>query len=644
MIGVLGPVEAWGDAGEPVRLPGPRHREVLARLVAARGRTVTTARLVDDLWEVPPAGAVGAVRTFVAALRVALEPQRAPRTAARLLVTDGPGYALRGVGADAWSFEDDVVRARTEAPVAALDLFDQVLARWRGTPYAGIDSGWATAERARLAELHAGAVEERAGALLALGRADDVVPDLDLHVAGHPWREEGWRLLALALYRTGRQADALSALRRARTLLRDELGIDPGPRLADLERTILRQVDAGPAGPPDVWQAATSAYDRAVAARAQARLEQATVLLRSLAVTGGEGLVAATNQRPAAIEAAEQHGDPRLTARVIGAFDVPSVWTTPDDAEASAEVAAAAERTLARLGADAPDGVRARLLATVATETRGTPGPRGPAAAREAETLARRSGDPAVLAHALSGRYLQSFDRTGLAPERDAIGAELVGLAARHGLENFEIQGHLVRLQARSALGDWDRAAECAAEAEALAARHERPLVPVLTGWWRAARLAADGAASEVVETAYREAGRSLDTAGMPGVARGLLPLAVLALRVWRGERVLAGGTAGSDDTDWGSYEPWARPHLLLAEGRADAAARAVSRLRAPSPGLLQEVLWILAGRAALAVDDRRMLRAAHDALLPAAGEVAAASGLLTAGPIADHLAGWETP
>ncbi|PWU61714.1 SARP family transcriptional regulator, partial [Micromonospora globispora] len=94
-FGVLGPVVAWDGVGAPIDLKGPKHRAVLARLVVARGRVVPVSRLVDDLWQEPPPGAVGAVRTFVAALRRALEPQRPPREPARLLVTEGPGYALR---------------------------------------------------------------------------------------------------------------------------------------------------------------------------------------------------------------------------------------------------------------------------------------------------------------------------------------------------------------------------------------------------------------------------------------------------------------------------------------------------------------------------------------------------------------------
>src|SRR5256714_12055489 len=105
-FGVLGPVTAWDGAGDAVALKGPLHRAVLARLLVARRRVVPVGDLVDDLWVAPPAGAVAAVRTFVAALRPALEPDRPRPSPATLLVTDGPGYALRAdpAAGDAWRF------------------------------------------------------------------------------------------------------------------------------------------------------------------------------------------------------------------------------------------------------------------------------------------------------------------------------------------------------------------------------------------------------------------------------------------------------------------------------------------------------------------------------------------------------------
>lgn len=104
---VLGPLTA-ADTRGPVDLKGPRHRAVLARLLIARGRVVPVTQLVTDLWEDPPDGATGAIQTFIAALRKALEPDRPPRTPARLLVTATPGYALHASSVDAWDFETAV--------------------------------------------------------------------------------------------------------------------------------------------------------------------------------------------------------------------------------------------------------------------------------------------------------------------------------------------------------------------------------------------------------------------------------------------------------------------------------------------------------------------------------------------------------
>ncbi|WP_416904395.1 BTAD domain-containing putative transcriptional regulator [Micromonospora echinospora] len=641
-FGVLGPVVAWAGDGTPIDVKGPKHRAVLARLVVARGRVVPVNRLTDDLWADPPPGATSAVRTFVAALRRALEPHRQPREPARLLVTEGPGYALRAAPdtVDAWRFEDMTAAASAAPPHEALERLDLALSWWRGPAYADFDDEpWARVERSRLEQLRLNAIESRAEARLALGRAADVVPDLDAHVAEHPWREEAWRLLALALYRTERQGDALAVLRRARALLLDQLGVDPGPRLRRLETDILRQADqvgGGPAapGPERVWAQTAAAYDRTVASDARARLESTVGLLRSLAVTGASGLEVARDQRIAAIDAAEQLGNPDLTARVIGSYDVPAIWTRSDDPEQAGRIVAAAERALAALDPDSPDATRARLLATIATESRGTRAARGPDAAREAERIARGLGDPALLAFTLNGVFMQTFQRAGLAPDRDRIGAELVALSTRHGLTTYEILGRLIRIQARSALGDFAGADEHAAVADQLAERHELPLVGVFTRWYRALRLAATGSSPQAAEGAYRDAATRLSGAGMPGVERGLLPLALLCLRTWLGQPARF-----DDDTDWGPYTPWARPLVLLARDRPADAAAALRRIPDPPHDLLFEALWCLTGHAAIALDDRATMRRARTALAPAVNELAGAgSGMLTAGPVTDLL------
>ncbi|WP_132146830.1 AfsR/SARP family transcriptional regulator [Kribbella antiqua] len=612
-FGVLGPVVAWDAAGQPVGLKGPRHRAVLGRLIVARGRVVPAARLVDDLWLDPPDGALSAVRTFVASLRRALEPERAPRTPARLLVTEGPGYALRTDAVDAWRFEDAVGAALP--PGELLSQLAKALALWRGPAYADFaEEGWAQAERSRLTELRLRAVERQAEAQLALGLAGEAVPELDAHVTEHPWREEGWRLLALALYRTGQQGDALAVLRRARSLLVDQLGIDPTTALSRLETDILNQADHLEA--VSVWEAATAAYGRV---GPRARLESTVGLLRSLAVTGGGGLEEARRHRLAAVTAAEELGDADLTARVIGAYDVPAIWTRSDDDAQAAAIVAAAERALPRQQHPA---TRARLLATIALESRGSRAPRAAEAAREAEEIARGLDDPGLLAFALNGVFMQSCRRAGLAPQRDAIGAELVALSQRHGLVTYEVLGHLVRLQSLSALNDFRTADDAAAAADALAARHELPLVAVFTGWYRAMRLD--------TEAAYCEAAALLDGAGMPGLSVGLLPLALACLRLRHAAPV--------PDVDYGPYEPWVRPLVLLSQERRTEALAALQKAPEPEPGLLLEALWCLTAHAARELGDEQQLERARAALTPAAAELAAGSGLLSLGAVADYL------
>ncbi|WP_329385669.1 BTAD domain-containing putative transcriptional regulator [Streptomyces sp. NBC_01716] len=679
LFGVLGPVTAEDRRG-PIALKGPRHRAVLARLIVARRRVVPVARLVSDLWpDSPPSGAVGSVQTFVAALRRALEPDRPPRTPARLLVTDGPGYALRAGpdAVDAWRFETAVGEAAKLPPARALRRLDEALELWRGPAYADFArEEWVRGERARLAELRLRSVERGAEARLALGLAAEAVPDLDAHLADHPWREDAWRLLALALYRAGRQGDALAVLRRARSTLVEQLGLDPGPGLRRLEADILAQdaalnavpdpasweplarpadpgSPAGPASPADpagpgetaarLWTRAAAAYDRTVAAGARARLETTVGLLRDLAVTGGGGLTAAREHRLAAVTAAEEFGDPELTGRVIGAFDVPAIWTRGDDPELARRIVAAAERTLAALPPPDEhgtyDAVRCRLLATVAVETRGSHSSRGPQAAAQAESIARRLDDPALLAFALNGTFMQSFTRAGLAPRRAETGAELVALGARHSLVTFEVLGHLILLQARCALGDFAAADAHAIAADRLAALHELPLVGVFTRWYGALRLSASGDIAEA-RSAYESAATDLPDSGMPGLTHGLLPLALLSLRFSADGPRIPPPDALDPRADWGPYRPWITPLAALATGDHATARTALRELPEPPRDLLYEACCCLEATAALALGDRTVLTRVRDRLAPASAELAGAgSGLLTLGPVSDYLA-----
>lgn len=641
-LGVLGPVRAWDDHGHDLPLKGPRHRQLLARLTIAHGRVVPVNVLVEDLWEGqdPPANAIGAVRTFVAALRRALEPDRAPRTPPTLLLTQGPGYALRTRAVDARTFESDLAHTRsTTDPHQRARTLEQALELWRGPAYADVaHTTWARAERARLNQLRLHTVETLAHAHLDTGHTARAIADLDAHLADHPWREQAWQLLARALYRAGRQGEALQVLRRARALLAHDLGLDPGRALRRLEHDILHQADHldAPDQPTDVvdqlWHSTARAYRSGPGPRA--RLETTVGLLRSLALTGPEGLIGARRRRVEAIDAARELGDPELTARVIGAFDVPANWTRSDDPDQAAHVVAATEDTLAGLGPNAHPATRSRLLTTIALESRGTNSPRPRRAASEAEDLARESGDPALLVFTLNGRWMQTFHRTGLATERGRIGDELVRVSARQGSDPFEILGHLIGVQTGAALGDVERADHHAQAAERLARRHERPLVKVFTTWYRALRLDLRDQDPDQVADAYRAAAERTATAGMPGLEQGLRALALACLRLrhdlpWRED----------PGTDWGPHTPWALPSRLLAQDRAEEAAHVLDRFTDPAPGLLMEAHWALIAHAALTIEHRPALHRAHTALAPARGEHAGAQGgLFTAGPVTDLL------
>ena len=257
---VLGPLAVEGASG-PLELGGPRQRSVLARLLVAGGEVVSVDRLLDDLWSgEPPPRAVGSLQAFVSNLRRTLEPDRPPRSPARRLVSSSPGYALRVVGDDGVDGVDGVEEDGVDAivfermvgagsrllaegrPVQAGETFDAALALWRGGAYADFaDEAWATAEVARLAEWRLVAREQRMAAALAAGQAAEAVPAIEALAREHPLREGLWRLLALALYRCDRQAEALEVLRQARVLLADELGIDPTPAAQLLERQLLAQ-------------------------------------------------------------------------------------------------------------------------------------------------------------------------------------------------------------------------------------------------------------------------------------------------------------------------------------------------------------------------------------------------------------------
>jgi DNA-binding SARP family transcriptional activator len=235
-IRLLGPLDVVGDDGAPLQLAGNRQKALLAALALRPGIVVSTDQLVDEIWgEDAPKTAGVSLQNGVAALRKSLGPD--------VVVTRHPGYLLDVPrdAVDAYRFERLVGEARRVPPEARRHLLDQALALWRGPPLAELTfTDFAQAEIRRLDELRLTAQEERIAADVDSGRASESIGDLEALAAEHPLREELRRLHMLALYRAGRQAEALAVFQATRAALVEELGIEPGPSLQELHAAILR--------------------------------------------------------------------------------------------------------------------------------------------------------------------------------------------------------------------------------------------------------------------------------------------------------------------------------------------------------------------------------------------------------------------
>jgi DNA-binding SARP family transcriptional activator len=253
---LLGNLEVAID-GAPVDVGGTQPRTVLAMLLVAGGRVVPAESIIEALWgHDPPDSAAGTLQSYVSRLRRALVPGRQRGEAAKVLVWDPPGYKLvvEPDALDTRRFDELATRGRALLqggdPEGARALFDDALALWRGPAlleFSHLDFAWGFA--AKLEERKLVATEERIEAELRLGHHAAVVGELGELVASNPLREQFRHHLALALYRAGRQAEALRILDDARRTLRDQLGIDPGRPLVDLEAAILAHDPALTAGP-----------------------------------------------------------------------------------------------------------------------------------------------------------------------------------------------------------------------------------------------------------------------------------------------------------------------------------------------------------------------------------------------------------
>lgn len=235
-LGVLGPLQARHE-GAPVAIPGAKPRAILTMLGLHGGGVVSAETLIDLLWGTqPPRTAAKALQTHISSLRRALGDG--------FVLTEGTGWTLATTAVDAPRYKAATRAGRDAATAgdtnAAVASFDEALNLWRGIPELP-DSRRGVAEKTRWIEAHAALIEDRADALLATGRAAEIVGELEAAVAEAPLRERRWAQLMLALYRAGRQGEALGAYQRARSLIADELGVDPGPELRRLAAAIIAQ-------------------------------------------------------------------------------------------------------------------------------------------------------------------------------------------------------------------------------------------------------------------------------------------------------------------------------------------------------------------------------------------------------------------
>jgi DNA-binding SARP family transcriptional activator len=305
---ILGPLEVR-DGDEPVPLGGLKQRALLAILLLRAGRVVSTDTLVDELWgEQPPRTATTSLQNFVSQLRKALGPE--------VLVTRPPGYVLEinGSGLDLRRFEEAVRAARGADARQRAGLLRGALDLWHGSALAEFAyEPFAQNEIGRLEQLRLSVLEDRIDADLELGRHDALVGELEALVREHPTSERLRGQLMLALYRAGRQADALGAYRDARRALTEELGIEPTPALQQLHNAILRQDPA--VDPPGSQRSRAATADDAAVEAARALLAGRLVLVLGSALEDETAATAALADRLADLFSCPPD-EPRELARI----------------------------------------------------------------------------------------------------------------------------------------------------------------------------------------------------------------------------------------------------------------------------------------------------------------------------------------
>ena len=439
---ILGPLEAL-DGRQRVALGGSKRRAVLALLLLHANETLTTDRMIDELWgEHPPAAAAKTLQVHISRLRKALGGGSAD-----VVVTREHGYELQldPEHLDAHRFERLVAEGRAELdagrPEAAMPALEKALSLWRGPPLADLAyEAFAQRAIARLDELHAVALEWLIEAKLMLGRHSEVIGQLESLVDEYPYREGLRAQLMLALYRADRQADALQAYQDARRMLVEELGIEPGERLRELERGVLAQ-DPELAS-PHVAAAVVEADVGAEPARGELPTGVVTFMLTD--IEGSSALWEADAQAMAAALAlhdelvagiAEEHGGRVLKAKGEGDSTL-TVFRRASDAVAGA---VALQEALA--AAEWPGGLDLRVRIAVHTGEAHERGGDffGPALNRAARLRNLARGGSTVLSQAT----------TEIVHDRLPPGAEVIDLG-RQALRGLSRPENVFELRSRA--------------------------------------------------------------------------------------------------------------------------------------------------------------------------------------------------
>ncbi|WP_067716156.1 BTAD domain-containing putative transcriptional regulator [Nocardia yamanashiensis] len=704
-IRVLGPLQIFVD-GRPASTGGRIRRALLGRLVLAHGQPVTAGRLVDDIWEgAPPATAAAVLQVQVHNLRRVLEPDRPPRVPAGVLVSEPGGYALRlpAAAVDAWEFEallhdyEQAVRDTLNSPDSETRcrLLDAALARWHGRPYAAFeDAPWAAAESARLADLRLLAAELRADAALDLERPAEVLTGLHRTAAEHPEREETARLLATAQYRLGQQTEALATLRRTRDYLRNDLAVDPGPRLQALESAILNQDPALTAGRSDahslvtgrrrprptdpepaahekhsppaaetvaraagyvaaaartgigasaeidsirLWQTAIDLHELAGHAARDAehgrRVELSEARCELVAALAGAGRSeAARRARTAAVESAVELGERELVVRALTSWRAPVAWPLRDRLRPDAAI----EHALAdALGTAENQWERVALRTAMVFEA----DPLGPQPVLEwaREAVGGAAGDPVLHCGALNALAAVLLER-GAWTELPDVAGELERAAILAGRTDYLALAHYLHLRIACAGADLTEAMRQQRLAAAFAdAAGSGVLTPALDSFTAATVLL--GGDPDGAEQLYRDRDEQAGALGAPN----------------RGEFRLLGRVA----VDWARGDLSGRVDELAAASRAlpgdlthiytmsllhaGEIARAAVSFEIDGtldPARGTAVGTVFRAHAALVLGEPGELRVLFHRLRPYAGTVAGAeTGTVVFGPVDELLA-----